>query len=58
MSTARPTTSLIGTEPCLPVPPGSLNRESREMSRWSPITQILPAGTVMLKSFSLGAFPG
>ncbi len=55
---ARPTTLSTGTKPS----PVSLwcQRESRELLRWSPITQSLPLGTVMVPTGSLsqGVEPG
>ncbi len=53
---ARPITLASGTVP----PPGSARwaRESDDMSRWSPITQSRPAGTVMSNGCSDGLTPG
>ena len=53
---ARPMTLSSGTVP----PPGSpvWARESAEASRWSPITQSRPAGTVTSNVASEGTLPG
>src|ERR1035438_9075121 len=55
---ARPTIRLSGTEPKAPPEFWSWGRESPELERWSPITQTLPAGTVILKDSWLGTSPG
>ena len=41
-------------------PPGLpiCDRESADALRWSPITQIFPAGTVTSNLVVLGGFPG
>src|SRR5690606_34067680 len=54
---AWPTTLSRGTDPVAPVP-SSLARESRELDRWSPITQIESSGTVTSNSTPLGSSPG